>query len=74
MIPTQAAKLIGCTAAHVRSLIRSGKIRAKKKPDPHYTNRKTGEVGFYYEISEAQVRKAMSLPCRSTRGRSRKSA
>lgn len=68
MIPAQAAKVIGCSPQYVRDLIRAGKIKAKKVFDEHFTNRKTGEVGFYYEISDAQVEKAKNLPKRSTRG------
>ncbi len=72
MIPAKAAKLVGCSTAHIRSLIRTGKIKAKKVPDPHLTNKVTGEIGFYYEISDFQVERLKQLPSRSTRGQRRK--
>lgn len=71
MIPAQAAKMMGCTASHVRSLIRKGVIKPKKVFDPHFTNRRTGEVGFFYEITPQQLKKLLKLPKRSTRGRKR---
>ena len=71
MTPTQAAKVIGCSPQYVRDLIRSGKIKARQVFDEHFTNRKTGEPGFYYWITMKEVEKAKNLPKRSTRGKKR---
>lgn len=47
MTTTEAALVIGCTAAHVRRLCKSGTIRAKRK--------KSGPAGMYYDLNIRDV-------------------
>lgn len=72
MTPTQAAKEIGCSPQYLRDLIRTGKVKAKKVFDEHFTNRQTGAVGFYYWITDKEVARIKAMPGRSTRGKRRK--
>lgn len=65
MKPSQVAKILGCTPAHIRGLIQKKVITPRKVPD---------NGGFYYEITTSQLKTLLKLPSRSTRGRSRKSA
>lgn len=49
MSPTQAASIIGCTPQQVRTLIRTGKLKARKKPTT------ANQHGYLYEITEAEA-------------------
>ena len=56
MTPRQAAKIIGCCTSHVRTLIRKGKLQAKKIAalyDP---------TGYYYEVSLTEAKRYRDLP------------
>jgi len=56
MTPSQAAKVIGCCASHVRTLIRNGKLQAKKIAalyDP---------TGYYYEVSITEAKRYRDKP------------
>lgn len=61
MTPKEAATVINCGVAHVRSLVRSGKLRAKKLP--------IEGGGYYYEINSKDVAAYANRPV--TRGRPR---
>lgn len=62
----EASVRIGCSPQQVRTLIRSGKLRAKKSPLPL-------GGGYYYLIDERDVTKYSKTQLRGwPRGRSRK--
>lgn len=46
MTPSQAARVIGCSTQQVRTLIRSGKIKARKRK---------AEFGYYYDITQEEA-------------------
>lgn len=59
MTAYQAAKLIGCTPAQVRWLIRNDKMEAKKKP----LKDSNGTVfGFEYEVTRPEAERVRKLP------------
>lgn len=49
----QAAKVIGCTAHHVRFLVRTDKLRAEKRQRPG----PMGRVVYRYWVNEEDARK-----------------
>ena len=51
--PKQAAEVIGCSVQHVRTLIRSGKIKATKRKTP---------TGHYWSITPAEARRYRDKP------------
>ena len=63
MKPTEAAKIIGCSPQQVRTLIRQGKLRARRvKTD---TDR-NGKRLYVYHLTKDQVVRYAALP--QTRG------
>ncbi len=64
MTPAQAAKVIGCNASQVRTLIRKGKLKARRVTMPG---------GYYYELQLQDVRRyAKTKTSGWPRGQSRK--
>lgn len=46
MSPAEAALVIGCTAHHVRHLIKTGQLKATKKKSRH------NQIGYEYHITK----------------------
>lgn len=55
----EAAKLIGCTPAQVRWLIRKGKLRARRMPLLDSNGKK---FGYSYQITETEARRQRDKP------------
>lgn len=68
MTPSQAAAIIGCTPQQVRTLIRTGKLRARRIAAP--VNRQ----GYVYDITPGEARRYARKPQQGgyPRGASRK--
>ncbi len=56
MTPSQAAEVIGCCASHVRTLIRKGKLQAKKVPAPY------NPMEYRYEVSPEEALRYRDKP------------
>lgn len=65
MKPTEAAKVLGCTKQHVRLLIRTGKLKAKRK----VIKFPKGKKMYQWDISEAEIHRFQITP--QTTGRPR---
>ena len=57
MKPSQAAKVIGCSASHTRWLIREGRLKARRVP---VRDNEGNVYSFTYVIRLADARKARS--------------
>lgn len=49
----EAAKIIGCSIQHVRTMIRSNKLNATKHPLPTY--------GFYYTVPREEAERVRDM-------------
>lgn len=56
MKASQAASLIGCTTQHVRTLIRSGRLKARKVPTDLVP------TGYCYDLDDSDVRRYANEP------------
>ncbi len=70
MSPKKAAEIIGCTVAHVRRLIRRGKLKAKKTLGPFGLDCKN-RVHYVYSISLPEAKRYRDLPQHRGRPRSK---
>jgi len=52
MTPVEVSEVLGCSAQHVRSLIREEKLKATRR---HLYNAPGGRVMYLYEIPEEEV-------------------
>lgn len=55
MTPRQAAAIIGCSPQQVRTLIRTGKIKATKRPTPTFP-------GYCYSVSRREAERYRDKP------------
>jgi len=59
MLPSEAAKIIGCTVAYCRALIRVGKLKATSK---------TFQGQKYYDITKREAERFRDAPVADLRG------
>ena len=55
MTVKEAAEVIGCSASHVGTLIRLGKLLARRVSGPT-------RYGYYYEITEQEAQRYRNTP------------
>ncbi len=60
MTPNEAANILGCSTQQVRTLIRTGKLKAKKrKTDPTLSG--SNQYGFAYLLNLKDVRRLAKI-------------
>ncbi len=56
LTPSQAAKVIGCSPQQVRTLIRAGRLRARRVPT------RNNQFGYRYTVTQAEAERYRDTP------------